>query len=88
MRSVPGPDGHAELRRLVDGMRVVVLGLEDLLVDRLRAWVHWKSDEDGRWAARLVALYRSQMDWTYLRSKVAGDAAEQAALERLEGGAP
>lgn len=24
----------------VDGLRVVVLGVEDLLIDRLRAWVH------------------------------------------------
>ena len=33
----------------VDGLRVVVIGVEDLLVGRLRAWVRWKSDEDGRW---------------------------------------
>jgi hypothetical protein len=63
----------------LDGLRVVVLGVEDLLIDRLR-------DADGRWAARLVALYKAKMDWTYLRSKVAADAAEQGALARLEGG--
>jgi hypothetical protein len=70
----------------LDGLRIVVLGVEDLLIDRLRAWVHWKSDEDGRWAARLVALYGKRMDWTYLRSKVEADAGEQGALARLEGG--
>jgi predicted nucleotidyltransferase len=68
----------------VDGLRVIVLGVEDLLIDRLRAWVHWKSDEDGRWASRLVSLYRSEMDWAYLRAKVEADDGERAALERLE----
>lgn len=67
----------------VDGLRVVVLGVEDLLVDRLRAWVHWKSDEDGRWATRLATLYADDLDWAYLRSRTA-DAGERAALERLE----
>ena len=68
----------------VDGLRVVVLGVEDLLIDRLRGWVHWKSDEDGRWAARLATLYVRKLDWDYLRSRVAGDAGETAALERLD----
>jgi predicted nucleotidyltransferase len=68
----------------IDGLRIVVLGVEDLLIDRLRAWVHWKSDEDGRWTARLAALYADDLDWEYLRSRVAGDAGESSALERLE----
>lgn len=68
----------------IDGLRIVVLGVEDLLIDRLRGWVHWKSDEDGRWAARLATLYSKKLDWGYLRSRVARDAAETAALERLE----
>jgi hypothetical protein len=65
----------------VDGLRVVVLGVEDLLLDRLRAWVHWKSDEDGRWATRLAVLYARKLDWDYLRSKTSGE--ERAALERV-----
>lgn len=67
----------------VDGLRVVVLGVEDLLVDRLRAWVHWKSDEDGRWARRLASLYAETLDWAYLRTR-AVDAGERAALASLE----
>jgi hypothetical protein len=67
----------------VDGLRVVVLGVEDLLLDRVRAWVHWKSDEDGRWAGRLAALYATKLDWNYLRGKAKGE--ELGALERLRG---
>lgn len=69
----------------LDGLRVVVLGVEDLLIDRLRAWVHWKSDEDGRWAARLAALHADALDWDYLRSR-ATEGGERAALESLRGG--
>ena len=67
----------------IDGLRIVVLGVEDLLMDRLRAWVHWKSDEDGRWASRLVSLYADELDWAYLTSRVAEDGAEADALARL-----
>ncbi len=68
----------------IDGLRIVVLGVEDLLIDRLRAWVHWESDEDGRWAARLASLYAQKLDWEYLRARVANDAGASAALQRLE----
>ncbi len=67
----------------VEGLKVVVLGVEDLLLDRLRAWVHWKSDEDGRWSKRLVSLYRERLDGAYLRAAVERDPAESAALNHL-----
>jgi hypothetical protein len=66
----------------VDGLRVVVLGVEDLLMDRLRAWVHWKSEEDRRWATRLALLYARELDWAYLRGRAA-NAEERDAVERL-----
>ncbi len=82
----PGLPGETAPRTIldVDGLRVVVLGVEDLLLDRLRAWVHWKGDEDGRWASRLVAIYAGDLDWAYLRERVRSDDAESAALKRLE----
>ncbi len=67
----------------VDGLRVVIVGVEDLLIDRLRAWVRWKSDEDGRWAERLVRLYADDLDRDYLRTKTQTDAGESAALADL-----
>ena len=43
---LPGEDApRTEVE--IDGLRVVIIGIEDLLIDRLRAWVHWNSDEDG-----------------------------------------
>ena len=70
----------------------VVLGVEDLLIDRLRAFVHWRSDEDGRWAGRLVALYSKAERWAdILSAEPAGRAAgrhprdpEEALLAELD----
>ena len=70
----------------LDGLEVLVLGVEDLLIDRSRAWVHRKSDEDGRWAARLAALYGERMDWAYLRERVSAEPTEVDALAHLEEG--
>lgn len=68
----------------IEGLRVVVLGLEDLIIDRLRAWIHGTSDEDGRWARRLVLLYAERIDWDYLRQKTAAFPAEKRAVAELE----
>ncbi|MYD96348.1 MAG: UbiD family decarboxylase [Gammaproteobacteria bacterium] len=67
----------------VDGLRVVVIGIEDLLLDRLRAWVHWHSGEDERWARRLALLYADRIDWQYLRERSKGVAEEADALAQL-----
>lgn len=68
----------------IDGLVVVILGIEDLVIDRLRAWIHGTSDEDGRWARRLVLLYSDRLDWSYLRAKTAPVPAEARALATLE----
>ena len=68
----------------VDGLRVVILGVEDLLIDRLRAWVHWKSNEDGRWTRRLAHLYEQRLDWEYLRKRTNAAPEEAQRLRQIE----
>lgn len=68
----------------IDGLRIVIIGIEDLLIDRLRAWVHWRSDEDGRWAQRLAGLHVKRIDWAYVRERVRPVPEEAAALRRIE----
>ena len=79
---LPGEDAP-RTEAEIDGLRVVVIGVEDLLIDRLRAWVHWRSDEDGRWARRLALLYSERIDWHYVQERVAKDPDEARAAAQL-----
>lgn len=79
---LPGEDApRTEIE--VEGLRVVVIGVEDLLLDRLRAAVHWQSLDDGRWARRLATLYFEDLDLDYLGAKVAADEKERVELEAI-----
>lgn len=80
---LPGEDA-ARTEVEVDGLRVVIIGVEDLLIDRLRAWVHWNSDEDGRWSRRLAHLYAERLDWSYLRERTRKVPEEAERLQDLE----
>ena len=53
----------------VDGWPVFILGIEDLIIDRLSAYVHWKSRADGEWVRQLLADHRAIIDQAYLRRK-------------------
>lgn len=55
-----------------------VLGIEDLVVDRLAACVHWKHAESCEWAARLLAV-AEDLDVAYLERR----AAEEDVLNAL-----
>lgn len=64
----------------IDEGVVYCIGLEDLLIDRLNASVHWKSQEDRRWAQVLIQAYSHDIDWDYLRQR----ACEESTLQELE----
>lgn len=81
--SLAGEDAPRKVVNIED-LKVVILGIEDLLLDRLRAWVHWESVEDGRWARRLALLHAESINWTYVREKTSSSSEEQAALASLE----
>ena len=80
---LPGEDAPRTVVE-IDGLRVVIIGIEDLLIDRLRGWVHWKSDEDGRWTRRLALLYPDRIDWEYVRRRTSAVSEEADALRRVE----
>ncbi len=69
----------------VDGLSAFVIGLEDLVMDRLRAFVHWRSSSDGEWAHRLLAAHHEEVDWEYLRSRAGAEGLGKA-LERVARG--
>ena len=79
---LPGEDAP-RTETEIDGLRIIVIGMEDLLIDRLRAWVHWKSQEDARWARRLAFLYSERIDWRYVLDRVAHVPEEANAARQL-----
>lgn len=53
---------------LEDGLYVYVIGIEDIILDRLRACVHWKSTSDCEWGKRLFLMHFDRLDVTYLKT--------------------
>lgn len=50
----------------VEGYKVKVIGIEDLILDRLRAGVFWNSPSDMTWAKYLIKSYFDDLDFKYL----------------------
>jgi excisionase family DNA binding protein len=67
----------------IKGLKVYLEGIEDIVIDRLNALVHWKSKDDGEWARRMVELNRDKIDWKYLEKRAKKEKVEKA-LERLK----
>ena len=53
----------------IEDLYVYILGIEDLIVDRLNAYVHWKSLDDRIWARELMVLHAKEIDWDYLKKR-------------------
>lgn len=51
---------------IIEDMKVYIIGIEDLIIDRINAFVWWKSEEDGKWAKQLLELHRKEIDKKYL----------------------
>ncbi|MBY7141572.1 hypothetical protein KFZ56_00315 [Virgibacillus sp. NKC19-3] len=52
---------------LQNGLHVYVIGLEDIMLNRLRACVHWNSSSDCKWGRRLSLLHFERLDLNYLK---------------------
>ncbi|QJD85873.1 hypothetical protein [Cohnella herbarum] len=50
-----------------------VIGLEDIILDRLRKAVHWSSGRDREWGYRLLLMYLENLDLNYLTSQFEND---------------
>lgn len=53
----------------IEGLKVYLLGIEDIIIDRLNAFVHWKSQDDKFWAKELISLHQDEIDWSYLEKR-------------------
>ena len=64
-----GEDSPVETVDLGEGLSCRIIGIEDLLIDRLNACKHWKSEIDCEMVALLLKKYLADVDWPYLERK-------------------
>jgi len=66
-----GEESPAEIVELGEDMRCRIIGIEDLVIDRLNACKYWKSEIDCEMVELLLSRYLKEMDWQYLEKKAA-----------------
>lgn len=60
----------------VGDRKVYVIGIEDIILDRLRSAVHWQSGVDREWGFRMLLMYYEDIDFDYIRSQLQGSKEE------------
>jgi hypothetical protein len=63
----------------IEDMTCYIIGMEDLIIDRLNGYVHWRWEDDRRWVTNLITLHKSEIDWDYLNKR----AEKELILEEL-----
>ena len=58
-----------EIVELGPDLQCQFIGIEDLIIDRLNACKHWKSEIDCEMTELLVMRYGEELDWDYLDKK-------------------
>jgi predicted nucleotidyltransferase len=70
------PERIAELD--VRGLTVRIAPVEEVIIDRLNAGVHWRSEEALRWARAVLLANAVDVDWEYLQARAAEDQVSDA----------
>lgn len=83
----PAEELNGSMEKIVEieirGLKVYLEGIEDIIIDRLNAFVYWKSKEDGVWAAQLMKLNKEKIDWKYLNKRAKEDKVKET-LEKIK----
>ena len=64
-----GEDIPLEIVEFGPELQCHIIGIEDLIIDRLNACKHWKSEIDCEMTELLVVRYCRELDWDYLEKK-------------------
>lgn len=67
----------------VEGHQVTLIGVEDLILDRLNGWIHGGSSDDRRWAVELAAIAWETLDQPYLQREAVTDRTAEALADIL-----
>lgn len=73
---------YNKLRKIkLNASQVFIIGLEDLILDRLNAYKYWKSEADRDQALMVTTGNYQDIDWIYLTKKAKKEELEPALLE-------
>jgi len=67
--SLAGEDAPRETVEMGDGLEFSVIGIEDLLIDRMNACVHWNSTQECEMVDLLISMWSAEIDWQYLLAR-------------------
>jgi hypothetical protein len=62
-------DAPLETVELGPELQCRIIGIEDLIIDRLNACKHWNSEIDCEMAELLVMRYSKELEWDYLEKR-------------------
>lgn len=55
----------------LEGLTVRVIGIEDIVLDRVAAATHWKDRQSAMWAMGLMVAHYDAIDWSYCHRRAA-----------------
>lgn len=79
--TLSGEDSPVETVEIEDNFYCKIIGIEDLIIDRLNSCKYWKSEIDCEMVELLIKKYLKELDWTYLEKKAG--IADNNVLEEL-----
>lgn len=64
-----------------DGFKIFFNNVNDILMDRIRGFIHWNFQQYGKWIIQLIRYHREELDFPYLEKNL--DEQEQKVLSQF-----
>lgn len=85
---IPGDINNIDEEKLTEveteARKAYVIGLEDIIFDRIQVAEHWESKSDREQAVRMGASFYDEIDWDYVRKRCSEELSEDMLDEVLE----
>ncbi len=70
---VPGSDLAGDYDKIneieIEDLKAYIIGIEDIIIDRLNRYKFWKEYDDQEWIIGMIYLNYEDIDWNYLYQK-------------------
>lgn len=64
-----------------DGFKILFNNVNDILMDRIRGFIHWNFQQYAKWIIQLIRYHRDELDFSYLEKNL--DDQEQKVLSQF-----